>query len=178
MNRRVLIGVGVVCGLAQVIAGVAMYLAGVYFAPWSMLVSGFLLLVCIVVGTRWYAAHCLNGKITYFQALGVGIVISFSTGLTYALYNLISISWFYPNCLDEVVRARIDHQGVAQQSTVSFAAMRAEVSTLGIAIPNLIRLSVMGSILSLLTSLFLKRHSASTSSTPPLSVSTSAKDHP
>lgn len=156
MNRRILFGVGVVCGLAQVVAGVAMYLAGVYFAPRSMLVSVFLLLVCIVVGTRWYAAHSLNGKITYLQALGVGIVISLSTGLIYALYNLISISWFYPNFLDEVGRARID-QAVEQQSTASFAAMRAEVSALGIAIPNLIRLSVIGSILSLLTSLFLKQ---------------------
>ena len=158
MNRRALIGVGVVCGLAQVVAGVAMYLGGVYFAPWSMLVSVFLLLVSIVVATRWYTAHCLNGKITYLQALSVGIIISISTGLIYALYNLISISWFYPNFLDEVVRARIGHQGVQQQSTTSFAAMRAEVSALGIAIPNLIRLSVIGSILSLLTSLFLKQH--------------------
>ena len=157
MNRKVLIGIGVVCGLAQVVAGVAMYLAGVYFAPWSMFVNVFLLLVCIVVGTRWYAAHCLNGKITYSQALSVGIVVSISTGLIYALYNLISISWFYPNFLDEVVRARMAHQGVEQQSTASFAAMRAEVSALGIAIPNLIRLSLISSILSLLTSLFLKR---------------------
>jgi hypothetical protein len=154
MNRRALIGLGVVCGVAQVIAGVAMYLAGVYFAPWSMLVSVFLLLLCIVVGTRWYAAHCLNGKITYLQALSVGIVISISTGLIYALYNLISISWFYPNFLDEVVRARI---AVQQQGTASFATMRAEVSALGIAIPNLIRLSVIGSLLSLLTALFLKQ---------------------
>ena len=157
MNRKVLIGIGVVCGLAQVVAGVAMYIAGVYFAPWSMFVSGFLLLVCIVVGTRWYAAHCLNGKITYLQALSVGIVVSISTGLIYALYNLVSISCFYPDFLDEVVRARMAHQGVEQQSTASFAAMRAEVSALGIAIPNLIRLSLIGSILSLLTSLFLKR---------------------
>ena len=157
MNRKVLIGVGVVAGVAQVIAGVAMYLAGVYFAPWSMFVSLFLLLVCIVVGTRWYAAHCLNGKITYLQALCVGIAISISTGLVYALYNLISISWFYPNFLDEVVRARMAHQVLQQQSTASFAAMRGEVNALGIAIPNLIRLSVVGSILSLLTSLFLKR---------------------
>ena len=155
MNRKALTGVGMLAGLAQVVAGVAMYLAGVYFAPWSTFLSGFLLLVCIVVGTRWYAARYLNGKITYFQALSVGVVISISTGLIYALYNLISISWFYPNFLDEVVRARLA-QGMIP-GTVSFAEMRAEVSALGIAIPNLIRLSVFGSILSLLTSLFLKK---------------------
>ena len=155
MNGKALIGVGVLAGLAQVGAGVAMYLAGVYFAPWSMFVNLFLLPVCIVAGTRWYAARYLSGKISYRQALSVGVVISISTGLIYALYNLISISWFYPNFLDDVVRARLAQPTIA--GTASFAEMRAEVSALGIAMPNLIRLSVFGSILSLLTSLFLKR---------------------
>ena len=154
MNRKLLVGVGVVAGLVQVAAGVAMYLAGVYFRPWSAFVNLFLLLICLVGGTRWYATHGLNGKITYKQALCVGVVISVCTGLIYAVYNLISISWFYPNFLDDVVRARLAHPAIAEST--SFAAMRAEVSALGIAIPNLIRLSVIGSILSLLTSFFLK----------------------
>ena len=155
LNLKALIGVSVLAGLAQVVAGVAMYLAGVYFAPWSTFVSGFLLLVCIVVGTKWYAARYLNGKITYLQALSVGVVISICTGLIYALYNLVSITWFYPNFLDEAVRAQMAQAMFS--GTDSFAAMRAEVSALGIAVPNLIRLSVFGSILSLLTSLFLKQ---------------------
>jgi uncharacterized protein DUF4199 len=157
MNRKVLLGVGVIAGVAQAVAGVAMYLMGVYFAPWSILVSLLLLLVCIGVGTRWYTVHYLNGEITYLQALSVGIVISVSTGLVYAVYNLVSISWFYPHFLDEVVRARMAQAAVDQQSSDSFASMRAEVTAPGIAIPNLIRLSVIGSFLSLLTSLFLKR---------------------
>ena len=156
MNRKALIGVGVVAGLAQVVAGVVMYLAGVYFAPWSMFVSLLLLLLCIVAGTKWYATQYLNGKITYVQALKVGIAISVSTGLIYALYNLISISWFYPNFLDDVARFRTAQPMIAG-TPPSFAEMRAEVSALGIAIPNLIRLSVFGSVLSLLTSLFLKQ---------------------
>ena len=160
MNRKVPIGVGVIAGVAQLVAGVAMYLAGVYFAPWSFAVSLFLLLVCIVVGTRWYATHCLNGEITYLQALTVGVVISVSTGLVYAVYNIVSISWFYPHFLDEVVRDRMAQMGVNEQGANSFASMRAEVSAAGIAIPNFIRLSVIGSLLSLLSSLFLKRRRA------------------
>ena len=158
MNRKALIGIGVSAGVAQVVAGVAMYLAGVYFAPWSIFVSLLLLIVCIVVGTRSYRDHYLNGEITYLQALGVGVAISVSTGVVYAVYNLISISWLYPNFLDEVVRARMGQAGAQD----SFAAMRAEVSAAGIAVPNLIRLTVVGSILSLASSLFLKRRSGST----------------
>ena len=155
MNRKALIGVGVLAGLVQVAAGVAMYLAGVYFVPASMFVSAFLMLLFIVVGTKWYAAQYLNGKITYLQALTVGIVISVATGVIYALYNLITISWFYPNFLDDLVRARMAQPTIA--GTTSFTEMRAEVSALGVAVPNLIRLSIFGSILSLVTSLFLKR---------------------
>jgi hypothetical protein len=156
-NRKILLGFGVMAGIAQVCAGVAMYLAGVYFAPWSMAVSLVVLLLCIVVGTRWYAAHCLNGEITYVQALGVGIVISVATGLVYAIYNLISISWFYPNFLDNMVRAQMAQTAAHQQSAESFATLRSQVTAPRIAISNCIRLSVMGSLLSLLSSFFLKK---------------------
>jgi Protein of unknown function (DUF4199) len=156
-NGKILLGLGVMAGIAQVCAGVAMYLAGVYFAPWSMAVSLLVLLLCIVVGTRWYREHCLNGEIKYVQALGVGVVISVSTGVVYAIYNLISISWFYPNFLDAMVRARMAQTAAHQQSAESFATLRSLVTAPRIAISNCIRLSIMGSVLSLVSSLFLKR---------------------
>jgi len=155
MNRKVLIGLGVTAGAVQVVAGVAMYIAGVYFTPWSMLVSLFVLLVCIVVGTRWYRDHYLSGEMTYLQALKVGVVISVCTGVVYAVYNMVSIIWIYPNFLDDMVRARMNQTGAE-----SFAAMRAEVSAPGIAIPNLIRLAIGGSLLSLLSSLLIKRQAS------------------
>lgn len=154
-NGKALLGMGVLAGVAQAFAGVVLYIAGVYFAPWSMGVSGFLLLLSIVVGARWYAAHYLNGAITYKQALGVGIAVSVCTGLVYAIYNIVSISWFYPAFLDDMVRAQIG-DAPAGPGAESFATLRAQVSVPAVAISNCIRLSVFGSILSLLTSFFLK----------------------
>ena len=156
-NRAALLGVGLMAGVVQVVAGVAMYLAGVYFAPWSIFISLFVLLLCIVVGTRWYTAKYLKGEITYAQALIVGIVISVSTGLVYAIYNMISISFFYPQFLDEMVRVRMAQAVARHQSPESFASLRAGITASRIAISNMIRLSIVGSLLSLLTSLFLKR---------------------
>ena len=132
-----------------------MYVADVYFAPWSMGVSAGVLLMCIVVGTRWYTTHFLGNEITYPQAVLVGTIISLCMGVVYAAYNLISIAFFYPHFLDDVARVRL-----AQDGSGSFAALRAQVSATGIAIPNLVRLSVFGTALSLVTSLFLKRKSA------------------
>jgi Protein of unknown function (DUF4199) len=153
----VLLLVGVLAGLVQAAAGVAMYVAGVYFAPWSMGVSIGVLLVCVLAGTSWYTTRGRGGEITYRQAFFVGLAISVCTGVVYAAYNLITIAYFYPSFLDEVVRTRLAHAGAGQPTAESVAAMRAQTSAWGIAIPNLVRLSIGGAVLSLVTSLFLKR---------------------
>ena len=142
-NWKTLIAIGLLAGLIQVATGVAMYVAGVYFAPWTMFVSGVVLILCIVFGIRWYRDSVLRGEITYGQALMVGIVISVSTGLLYAIYNIISISFFYPRFLDEMFRLN--------------PAMRDSLTTNTIALSNMIRLSVGGTIVSALVSLILKR---------------------
>jgi Protein of unknown function (DUF4199) len=160
LNLTTMIGIGMVAGLIQAVAGIVMYVAGVYFTAWSMLVTMLVWLVCVVVGTRWYRAKFLHNKLTYVQALIIGIVISVCTGLIYAVYNIVSISFFYPNFLDDFVRARMD-QATSPQNPESFASMRAQVSTAAIATSNLIRLAIFGSVLSLLTSLFLKRQGES-----------------
>jgi hypothetical protein len=151
-NRTALIGIGLMAGVLQVIVGVAMYLAGVYFKPWSMLVTGVVLLLCIVVGTRWYSVKYVNDEIAYKQALIVGVVIAVSTGAVYAVYNLVSINFFYSGFLDELVRVQM----AQRQPPESFDSLRAGVSASEIAVANLIRLSVMGSLLSALCAFFLK----------------------
>jgi hypothetical protein len=150
-NRPALIGLGLAAGATQALAGVAMYLGGVYFASWSMLVSLLVLELCIVVGTRWYKARHLNGVITYGQAAGAGITISLLTGVVYAIYNLVSIAFFYPNFLDEMARA-----GLPAGVSPGQESVRAGLTAPMIAMGNLIRLSIFGSILSLITAMFLK----------------------
>jgi hypothetical protein len=163
MNRDwpTLLGLGIASGLVQVCAGVAMYLAGVYFSPWSMGITALVLLLCIVVATQWYKTRRRGGRITYRQALLVGVVVSVSTGIVYAIYNVVSVSWFYPHFLDDMVRARMAQTG-GGRSAESFDALRAQVSLMGIAVSNCIRLSVGGTVLSLLTSAFLRERGRET----------------
>jgi hypothetical protein len=56
-----------------------------------------------------------------------------------------------------MVRARIAQTSAHQQSAESFATLRSQITAPRIAMANFIRLSIMGSILSLVTALFLKR---------------------
>lgn len=160
LNWKTLIAIGLVAGLIQVAAGVAMYVAGVYFASWSMLVSLLVLLFCIVFGTRWYRDSVLNGQITYGQAVVVGIVISVCTGIVYAIYNMIAISFLYPRFLENVIDLTIAHLPESQRTPELIGVLRQRITANTIALGNLIRLSLVGTLLSLFASLMLKRRPA------------------
>ena len=149
-NLNALVVVALVAGLIQVAAGVLMYLAGFYFSPWSMLVTGIVLVLCMVFGVKWYRDKH-TGDFGYLQAFLTGVAISIGTGIVYAIYNLISINFFYPNFLDEVARV------YAATGAFPYETIRANLSPLTIAVPNMIRLSVGGIILSAIAALFLKR---------------------
>lgn len=160
-NWKVLLLIGLAAGILQALTGVAMYLAGVYFAAWSMLVSVVVLVLCIILGARWYRNNELEGTMTYFQALIVGVVISVSTGMIYALYNVISISFLYPHFLEEMVSvsvARIQASGLGSEQTAELiASMKRNATLPRLALGNLIRLSIIGTVFSIITSIFLRR---------------------
>jgi len=158
-NWKILIAIGLVAGLIQVAVGVAMYMAGVYFVSWSMFPTLFVLLLCIVFGTRWYRDSVLKGHITYGQALIVGIVISVMMGIVYAVYNIVSISFIYPHFLEDLISVNVARLPASQRTPEFIAAMRESITANTIALSNLIRLSVIGTILSVFASWFLKRRS-------------------
>jgi uncharacterized protein DUF4199 len=154
---KLLTAIGLVAGLIGAATGVAMYLAGVYFVWWSSLVTLVVLLLCVVFGMRWYRDSALQGQITFRQALIVGIVISVSTGILYAIYNLISISFIYQRFLDDLASSNLAHTPASERTPELISAMRNSVSANTIAISNLIRLSVVGTLLSVFASLILRR---------------------
>jgi ethanolamine transporter EutH len=165
LNWRVVFVIGLAAGILQALAGVVMYVAGVYFAWWSMLVSGLVLLLCIILGTRWYRNNMLGGTMTYGQAVILGIVISVSTGVIYALYNVITISFIYPHFLDDMIRngvAHIQESGLSSEQTSELVASMKRNATVPIpALGNLIRLSIVGTAFSTITSIILRRKDSS-----------------
>ena len=134
-NWKALIAIGLLAGLIQVAAGIVMYVVGIYFVPWSIAISLAVLMLCIVFLTPRYRDSALNGHLSYRQALIIGIVISVCTGVVYAIYNLISISYFYRNFLENM------RQGMTAKT---------------VAVSNLIRLSLFGTWLSIFLAFRLK----------------------
>lgn len=137
-----LLRIAVIAGLAQVVAGLTMYFAGVYFAPWSMAVSLIVLLTCIILGVSRHRDGALQGGISYAQALGAGAVISLTTGVLYAIYNVVTVQFVYDDFLGQIAR------------------ITGHATTLpALAIGNLVRLTVFGTVLSGISAAFLKRTS-------------------
>ncbi len=152
--------VGLVAGLANVVVGVVLYLSGVYFEPWALRLMTVLLLVYVAVGNWWYGKHVLLGHTTYPKALLVGIVISVMTGLVYATYNIVSISFVYGHFLEDMIQteyARASAGMDAASAAQVLDALRAQMTLKALVVGNLMAVSRIGTAFSVLVSLgFLK----------------------
>ncbi len=149
--------VGLVSGLIQVASGVTMYLAGVYFTVWSIRLSLVLLLLSLVLGIRWYVRHALGGRTTYVRALGVGVGMAVITALTYATYNVITVSFVYSDFLGEMVRAEVAQQLVQGldpgRASQMFDSLQAERTLGNLVIGNFLALCRFGIVLSLVVAI-------------------------
>ncbi len=160
---RPLFAIGLISGLIHVTVGVAMYFAGIYFWPGSLLVINLALASCIVAGTCWYGRHVLDGSTTYLSAWLVGIVIAVCTGLVYVTYNIVSVSFVYPHFLEDMVQAEFARQQVLgmdpSRATQVLESLRRE-TTLGVIVAgNLSGFVRIGTILSALTAIAFRAKS-------------------
>jgi hypothetical protein len=148
-----LAALGLVCGLVHVALGIVLYLAGVYFEPGSLRLMTFVLAAYIGVGNWWYGRHVLGGKTSYPKALLVGVVISVTTGLVYAAYNFVTVSFVYSEFLEQMIQAEFARAS-AGLDTVAAAALlrelRAGVSLGGLMMGNLAAVSRIGTAFSVL----------------------------
>ena len=158
-NRAAVLTLAIVAGLAQVATGVALYVTGSYFAPWSGMVSLGVLLVCIVVAMRWYRDNRRAGQVTYLQAFGIGIATVLGTAVVYAIYNVITIEWIYPHFLDDMARARAALGAQRGQVGQSVDTVRAQLSAPRVAMSNILFLGLRGVILAALAAIFVRRRS-------------------
>lgn len=149
--RGALLGLALAAGATQIAAGATMYGAGVYFRAWSMIVS-----VAILVGWIAGAMVRLRGPgLTYARALAVGVAVSVATGVLYALYTVI-LARVDPKFLEELVRLWTDLARQRGEPPAAIADIAARATAAGVALGNLVRLSLFGSVVSLVLARVLR----------------------
>ena len=156
-----LVKAGLIAGLANVTVGVVLYLSGVYFQPWALILMTLLLPVYIGAGNWWYGKYVLRGRTTYPKALLVGIVISVMTGLIYISYNVISIGFVYGHFLEDMIQAEFARASAgmdAREAARLLDTLRAEMTLGSLVVGNLRAVCRLGTAFSVLIALgFLKR---------------------
>jgi hypothetical protein len=160
-----LIKVGAMAGLANMTVGVVLYLSGVYFQPWALVLMTLSLPVYIGIGNWWYGKHVLRGHTTYPKALLVGIVISVVTGLIYIAYNAVSVTLVYGHFMEDMIQAEFVRASAGMDAASAgrlLDTLRAETSLRGLVVGNLAAVCRIGTAFSALVALgFLRRWRAS-----------------
>lgn len=155
--KRILV-YGLTAGLIQVLCGIIMYYAGIYFKSWSILISAAVLVVFIYATIKDYSAK--SGISAYWKLVIPGTVVGLLCGVIYSIYNLISIKYFYPEFIDEAISALFLKRSIGlrgDQLEILNNELHTDLTLGSIAFSNLLLLSLIGLVSSLIISVFIKR---------------------
>lgn len=151
-----LAAIGVAAGLVQVATGIALYISGVYFEPWSLRLVMLLTVVSIAAGTWWHGRHVLQGQTTYWRALAAGMVISVLIAAVYATYNVVSVTFLYPRFLEDMVQAEFERASAGLDPALAVRrldALRAEATLRNLAVGNFVSACRFGALVSIIVAI-------------------------
>lgn len=116
--------------------------------------------VCIILAQTYYRDRELHGTISYGEAVGFGVAVMLFSGIISALYNLI-IFKIDPSLIEQIKIAQEEaylKNGMSEEMIEKAMAMSGKMMTPGwMAMMGLFGAVVMGTIISLVTSIFVKR---------------------
>lgn len=116
--------------------------------------------VCIVLAQIYYRDRELNGTISYGQSVGFGVAVMLFCGIIFALYNLI-IFKIDPSLIEQIKIGQEEaylKNGMSEETIEKAMEMSGKMMTPGwMAIMGLFGAVMMGTIISLVTSIFVKR---------------------
>jgi hypothetical protein len=142
-----------VCGLVHVALGIVLYLSGVYFEPGSLRLMTLVLAAYVAVGNWWYGRYVLGGQTSYPKALVVGVVISVTTGLVYAAYNFVTVSFIYSEFLEQMIQAEFARASVGLDTASAgrlLGDLRAGATLRNLMVGNVAAVARIGTAFSIL----------------------------
>ncbi len=152
---------GIILGLALIIYSVLLYVLDLNLNKYLGNVSFLIMIAIIVYGTISYRKNTLNGIMSYGQALGLAtIIIVFGVFLS-SIYEYIFITIIDPGHLDKVLAAaeeQLLQQGLSDdQIEMALSIQKKMMKPVIVSIMAFIGTVIIGFIISLITSAFLKK---------------------
>ncbi|MGD9928981.1 MAG: DUF4199 domain-containing protein [Mangrovibacterium sp.] len=153
---------GLYLGIALILYNVLLYVAGQNLNTTLGLVSYLIMAAGVFYSQIHYRNTELNGFISYSQALGFGIVVMLFAGVIQSLYSVILIKYLDPSILDQIrvmQEEALMERGMSDEQIEDFGQMMTKMqSPLVIAISGLLTFGFIGFIISLVTSIFVKKN--------------------
>jgi len=152
---------GLYLALVLTLFSVILYVSGLILNTKVGYVSIALTIIGIVVAQIQYRNRELNGTITYGQALGFGVAIMLFAGIVTALYTLVLYTFIDPSLIDQTKAIQEEamlKKGLTEDQIEAAMSMTSKMMTPGwLSIMGLVGSVFSGTIVSLLTSIFVKK---------------------
>ncbi len=165
---------GVILGIVSVIFSLIMYMTG--FMPYNIkravlvgLITLIITIIFLVTGTKSYRDKILNGTITYWNAVMVGLLIVVFSAILSSFYSLIFNLYIDPEYMNKVTEAsknwwydylnRVGATDYQIEDTMNkLDKQMADSSPIKSFFKGLYMSAILGLILSLITSAFVKKN--------------------
>ena len=152
---------GALVGIGMTIYHLILYIFNANLNTGLASIIYLILIAGIIYGTKAYRDNLTGGYITYARALGTGTLIAVFAGVIYGLYQYIYVNFidpeFFDNLLETMIEqyqaAGIDDDKIEEMLKFSDYTRNPIFFTLS----TLLGLAVIGFIISLITSIFLKK---------------------
>lgn len=152
---------GVILGLILIIYSVLLYVMDMNLNKYVDWISYILIIGIIIYGTKKYRDDNLKGIISYGQALGLSTIIIVFGALISTIYTYFFISVIDPDYINKVLAAAEEQllkKGMTDdQIEMAIAMQKKMMKPVLMAIMGFFVTVIVGVILSLITSAFLKK---------------------
>lgn len=155
---------GVILGIALIIYSLLMWFLDLSLEKWVSWISYLIMIGGIILGTKSYRDNNLNGAITYGQALGFGVLMLLFASFVSAIYSYIFFAFIDPefvNKMLQMVEEQLLERGMPdEQIEMAIEMQRKFMKPVIMALMTIPTYTFVGLIISLITSIFLKKQPA------------------
>ena len=152
---------GIILGLAGIVFTLVMWFLDQTLNKTLGYVWLLVLIVALYFMIKGYRDNSLKGFITYGQSLGAGVVITLYYAIISAVFGFILYKFIDPGLIDKMLAAAEETmvaKGIPEAAMEQGLNFQKKLMTPGVmAISSIISTMVMGTLISLIISIFLRR---------------------
>ena len=152
---------GLIVGVVMVIFSLIMYFLGLSLEKWVGYISYLIMIAGIVYATIQYRDNVLDGSISYGKALGFGTLVIMFASILSGLYAYVFYAYIDPEMITkmlEMAEEEMVNKGIPDEQIEMAIEMQSKFMKPGLmSLLSIPSLTLIGFIISLITSIFLKK---------------------